>query len=153
MSGNVTKAHVSETGESPFAVAITVSGFDLTGDEPEAAGGANLGPAPYDLLTAALAECTAMTVRWFARREGWPLEHVEVSLTHQKGGEGAASPRQDVVVKCIRLTGPELTDAQREKLVDIAARCPVQRTLEGTPLITTRCEEAPSPGHRPGYRE
>ena len=139
MSGKVTTAHVTETGTSPFAVAITVSGFDLAGDEPEAAGGANLGPSPYDLLTAALAECTAMTVRWYARREGWPLDHVEVTLTHEKGGEGAASPRQDVFTKCIRLAGPALTDAQRLKLIDIAARCPVQRTLEGTPLIVTRC--------------
>jgi putative redox protein len=141
MAGKLTTAEVTETGESPFAVAIAVSGHVLAGDEPEAAGGANLGPAPYDLLTAALAECTAMTVRWFARREGWPLEHVEVTLTHEKGGEGAASPRQDVFTKCIRLTGPELTEEQREKLIDIAARCPVQRTLEGTPLITTRCTQ------------
>lgn len=140
MSGRVTKADVTETGASPFAVSIAVSGFELVGDEPVEAGGANLGPAPYDLLTAALAECTAMTVRWYARREGWPLDHVEVTLTHEKGGPGAASARQDVFVKCIRLTGPELTDEQRETLIDIAARCPVQRTLEGTPLITTRCE-------------
>lgn len=141
MAGRVTTAHARETGESAFAVGISVSGFELVGDEPVDAGGANLGPAPYDLLTAALAECTAMTVRWVARRDGLPLEHVEVTVTHEKGGPGAASPRQDVFVKCIRLTGPELTDEQRETLIQLAARCPVQRTLEGTPLITTRCED------------
>ncbi len=151
MAGKMTTAHVTETGASAFAVKISVSGFELAGDEPEDAGGAGLGPAPYDLLAAALAECTAMTVRWVAQREGLPLEHVEVTLTHQKGGPGAASPRQDVFVKCIRLTGPALTEAQRERLIELAARCPIQRTLEGTPRITTRCEEAPERAHGPGF--
>ena len=64
-------------------------------------------------------------------------EDVEVVLTHQKGGEGAANARQDVFSKSITLTGPELTPEQHRKLIEIAAKCPVQRTLEGTPLIRT----------------
>jgi putative redox protein len=134
---DTTSAHVTETGESPYAVTIEVSGHSLTGDEPVDFGGGNLGPAPYDLLTAALGECTAMTVRWYALQQKWPLEHVEVSLTHRKGGEGATSPRQDVFTKTIRLTGEALTPEQRAKLIEVAAKCPVQRTLEGTPLIRT----------------
>jgi putative redox protein len=137
MADEVHTAHVSETGASPFAVTITVSGHVLTGDEPADVGGSNLGPAPYDLLTAALGECTAMTVRWYARQQKWPLEHVEVTLNHRKGGDGAASPRQDVFTKSIKLTGDALTPDQRAKLLEIAAKCPVQRTLEGTPLIRT----------------
>jgi putative redox protein len=136
-----TEVRVIETGESPFAVRIEVGGFTLAGDEPSTAGGGGLGPSPFDLLAAALAECTAMTVRWYARQQGWPLERVEVALSHAKGGEGAASPRQDVFEKCIRLIGPQLSDAQRAKLADVAARCPVQRTLEGSPLIRTRCTD------------
>jgi putative redox protein len=132
-----TTATVSETGQSPFAVSIAVSGHTLVGDEPEDAGGRNLGPAPYDLLTAALAECTAMTIRWYARRENWPLDQVAVTVTHRKGGEGALSPRQDVFEKRITLKAPALTAEQQRKLVEIAAKCPVQRTLEGTPLIQT----------------
>lgn len=132
-----TRARVTETGDSRFSVAIEVSGHRLTGDEPEAAGGRNLGPAPYDLLTAALGECTAMTVRWYAEQQKWPLDHVEVTLTHGKGGEGAASPRQDMFTKTIRLTGAELTPEQRARLIEVAAQCPVRRTLEGTPLIRT----------------
>lgn len=132
-----TVATISETGASPYAVAISVSGHNLTGDEPADVGGANLGPAPFDLLTAALGECTAMTVRWYALQQKWPLEHVEVTLSHRKGGDGAASPRQDVFTKSIKLTGDALTADQRAKLLDIAAKCPVQRTLEGTPLIRT----------------
>jgi putative redox protein len=137
MADKMIAAHVTETGASAYAVSIDVSGHGLTGDEPVDFGGGNLGPAPYDLLTAALGECTAMTVRWYALQQKWPLEHVEVTLTHQKGGDGASSPRQDVFSKTIRLTGDALTPDQRAKLIEIAAKCPVQRTLEGTPLIRT----------------
>lgn len=134
---DTTSAHVTETGASPYAVAIEVSGHALTGDEPVDFGGGNLGPAPYDLLTAALGECTAITVRWYAIQQKWPLEHVEVTLTHRKGGDGATSARQDVFSKTITLKGDALTTEQRAKLIEIAAKCPVQRTLEGTPLIHT----------------
>jgi putative redox protein len=137
MAEKTTTAHVRETGSSRFAVAIDVSGHALTGDEPVEAGGGNLGPSPFDLLAAALGECTAMTIRWYALQQKWPLQHVSVVLTHRKGGEGASSPRQDVFSKTINLTGPDLTAEQRAKLIDVAARCPVQRSLEGTPLIRT----------------
>ena len=137
MTNGVTTAHVRETGESRFAVSIDVSGHNIRGDEPEDMGGANLGPSPFELLTAALAECTTMTVRWYAEQQKWPLEAVEVVLTHQKGGEGAVNARQDVFTKSIRLTGPELTEEQHKKLIEIAAKCPVQRAREGTPLIRT----------------
>jgi len=133
-----TIATVSETGDSPFSVAIEVSGHRLTGDEPEDQGGADLGPSPYDLLTAALAECTTLTVRWYARQKGWPLEKVAVEVRHRKGGEGTTDPRQDRFEKTVHLTGPDLSAEQRVKLVEIAARCPIQRSLEGTPLILTR---------------
>lgn len=124
-------AHVSETGESAFAVNIDVSGHRLHGDEPKESGGENLGPAPYDLLLAALGECTCMTVRWYARQQNWPLEKVEVAVTHRKEN------KQDFFTKAITLHGPSLTEAQRSKLIEIAARCPVQRTLEGSPMIKT----------------
>ena len=137
MSENIITAHVSETGESAFAVRIDVSGHSLVGDEPLATGGNNLGPAPYDLLLAALGECTAMTVRWYARQQNWPLERVEVSLTHAKGGVEGKSAKTDHFTKSIRIVGDELSQEQRDKLVAIAARCPVQRTLEGTPVIST----------------
>ncbi len=137
MTETITTAHIIETGESRFAVDIDVMGHAIKGDEPLDAGGGNLGPAPFDLLTAALGECTAMTVRWYAEQQKWPLEKVEVTLTHRKGGEGALSARQDVFAKTIRIIGPDLTDEQRRKLIAVAAKCPVQRALEGTPLIHT----------------
>lgn len=125
------KAHIIETGESAYAVDIDVSGHFIKGDEPVASGGGDLGPAPYDLLTAALGECTAMTVRWYAIQKSWPLEKVEVTMTHHK------EDKTDVFSKSIVITGTALTDEQRKKLVEVAAKCPVQRTLEGTPVIKT----------------
>lgn len=126
-----TKAEIIETGESPYAVSIEVSGHHLQGDEPVESGGSNLGPAPYDMLLAALGECTAMTVRWHALQQKWPLEKVEVRLAHHKEG------RTDHFTKQITIHGATLSEDQRKKLIEVAGKCPVQRTLEGTPVIQT----------------
>lgn len=131
MTNTKIHAHIIETGASAYAVSIDVSGHQINGDEPLDAGGGNLGPAPYDLLSAALGECTAMTIRWYALQQKWPLDKVEVTLTHHKDG------KQDVFEKSITLYGESLTEEQRAKLIEIAAKCPVQRTLEGTPSIRT----------------
>jgi putative redox protein len=130
-SKSATNAHVIETGESAYAVNITVSGHALKGDEPVASGGGNLGPAPYDLLLAALGECTAMTVRWYALKQNWPLEKVEVKLTYQK------VEKVDTFDKEVIVYGDALTPEQHKKLIDVAAKCPVQRTLESDIVIRT----------------
>ena len=124
-------AHVKETGESAYAVTISVSGHTIKGDEPVSFGGGNLGPAPYDMLLAALGECTAMTVRWYALQQKWPLEKVEVKLTYQK------IDKVDTFEKQVIVHGNQLTPEQSKKLVDIAAKCPVQRTLESDVIIRT----------------
>ncbi|MDB2415213.1 OsmC family protein [Rickettsiales bacterium] len=127
----VITAHIEETGKNDYAVKIEVSGHHLHGDEPKSFGGGNTGPAPYDMLLAALGECTAMTVRWYAIQQKWPLEKVEVTLTHQK------VEKVDKFEKKITIHGDALTDEQRKKLIEVAAKCPVQRTLEGKVEITT----------------
>ncbi|MFZ3484951.1 OsmC family protein [Sphingomonas sp. 3-13AW] len=132
-----THVAVSETGESPFAVRIETSAHHLIGDEPISAGGGGLGPTPFDLMTAALAECTAMTVRWFARQQGWPLEHVEVEVEHRKVVLVGTTSPVDLFEKAISLRGPLLTDEQLQRLLDVAGKCPIQRVLEGTPKITS----------------
>ncbi|MDX2464442.1 MAG: OsmC family protein [Porticoccus sp.] len=124
-------AHVSETGESDYAVSIDVSGHNIKGDEPVDAGGKDIGPAPYDLLLAALGECTAMTVRWYALKQKWPMDKVEVKLTFQKVNKVGVFEKQVMVY------GDDLSDDQRQKLIDVAAKCPVQRTLEGKVAIKT----------------
>ena len=133
----MTRAHVTETRESTYAVDIEVSGYKLKGDEPLSMGGAGLGPAPYDLLLTALGECTAMTVRWFATQRNWPLDKVEVVLTHHKDAVNNSPGKVDIFSKKVILHGDTLTDDQRVKLIEIAAKCPIQRTLEATPEIHT----------------
>lgn len=128
---NQITAHIAETGESAYAVSIEVNGHILKGDEPKWYGGGDLGPAPYDLLLAALGECTAMTVRWYAIQQKWPLDKVEVTLTHQK------IEKVDTFEKQITVYGDQLTPEQRKKLIEVAAKCPVQRTLEGKVIIRT----------------
>lgn len=137
------QAHVIETGESTYAVKIDVSGHSIIGDEPESFGGGNLGPAPYDLLLAALGECTAMTVRWYAIQKKWPLDKVEVKLSYQKL-EGTEIPelnqktgKIDVFEKEVIVYGEGLSAEQRTKLVEIAAKCPIQRTLQSSMVIRT----------------
>jgi len=130
------QASISETGASPFSVRIETGGHVIVGDEPPTMGGADLGPAPYQLLAAALGECTAMTVRWYARQKGWPLEHVAVEITHGKEATEGHPGKTDLFRKTVHLRG-DLTPEQHRALIDIAGKCPVHRTLEATPLIVT----------------
>lgn len=133
-------AHATETGDSVFAVRIRTGRHVIIGDEPEAMGGLDLGPAPYQLLASALAECTAMTVRWYARQKKWPVDHVEAVVTHKKGAVAGQSRESDIFAKVVAITG-DLTPEQHAKLIEIAARCPVHRTLEASSVITTRSAE------------
>lgn len=130
-------AKISDAQGSPFAVAIEASGHHLFGDEPLSQGGADRGPSPYDLLTAALGACTAMTVRWFAAQKTWPLDHVEVEVRHGRKMEAGADAIIDEFQKTVTLIGPGLTDEQRAKLLDVADKCPVHKTLTGTIRIKT----------------
>ncbi len=137
MTDGITQATVAENGASPYAVSITVSGHALSGDEPIAFGGGDTGPAPYDLLTASLGECTAMTVRWYAKQQNWPLDKVEVVVTHRKESVEGSPKKMDVFEKSIKLHGDALSDEQRRKLIEVSAKCPIQRTLAGAPVIKT----------------
>jgi putative redox protein len=115
----------------------------LIADEPASYGGTDRGPTPYGLVSAGLGACTSMTIRLYARRKGWPLDHVAVDVEHAKehapDAEGNETGKIDVFRRRIRLDG-ELDDAQRAKLMQIADRCPVHRTLEAGVRIET--EEA-----------
>ncbi len=111
-------------------------------DEPKGVGGDNLGPDPYEHLLAALGTCTSMTIRMYANRKKWPLEDVTVQLEHSREHMKdcvdceTAPARIDVLTRAVRLKG-DLTDAQRQRLLEIADRCPVHRTLEGELRIDT----------------
>lgn len=121
---------------------ITINGHELVADEPSHLGGTEAGPTPYDYLMAALGSCTAMTVRMYADRKEWPLESVKVRLKHQKiyAKDCAACESEtgkiDHIEREIELTGA-LDDKQREKLLQIADKCPVHRTLASETVVET----------------
>jgi len=137
---------VHEAGEGRFAQDVRVGRHRLRVDEPLSLGGEDTGPTPYGLLSAALGACTAMTLRLYATQKGWPLEHVHIRLRHDKvhaqdcaGCEGALK-KVDRLERTVKLRGP-LTDAQRARLLEIADRCPVHRTLESEVDVRTELEQ------------
>jgi putative redox protein len=131
-------------GATGFAQEIEAGRHRLVADEPvEAGGGTDAGPSPYDLLLAALGACTSMTVSMYARRKRWPLEGVTVRLRHARiHAEDCAECETkegmlDRIEREITLTGP-LDAEQRGRLLEIANRCPVHRTLVSEIDIRTR---------------
>lgn len=116
-------------GNDHYRTEISVGGHELVADEGPALGGKNAGPAPYDLLLASLGACTAITLRMYADRKGWPLASVEVGLRLEN--------RDGLQVDRV-LTIAGLDDEQMARLADIAERTPVTLTLKGGLPIHTR---------------
>jgi uncharacterized OsmC-like protein/pimeloyl-ACP methyl ester carboxylesterase len=130
------------SGEGAFVQMIDASGHSFLADEPVSVGGGNLGPTPYDLLLSALGTCTAMTIAIVAKAEKIPVEGVSVLLRHERrhADDSAATmgghPKLEVLHRAISLEG-SLTSAQRDRMLVIANKCPVHRTIENGPTIET----------------
>lgn len=136
---------VSSVEDGPFITDIAVRNHRMWADEPLEDGGDDTGPAPYDFLLAALGSCTAMTLRMYARAKHWPLEHVSVRLTH-------ASAHASDCVDCPSGVGTvleihrqiyvvgDLDAPKKQRLLEIADRCPVHRAITGQVRVRSRLE-------------
>jgi uncharacterized OsmC-like protein len=126
-----------------FTQKIVVGPHQLTADEPKDMGGDDEGPTPYDLLLASLGSCTSITVTMYAQRKSWPLQEVTVRLRHSRihAADCAECETKEGKIDRIELdiefVGP-LSSEQRSKLLEIAKKCPVHRTLTSETNIKTR---------------
>lgn len=132
-------------GAEGYAQTVQAGKHRLRADEPEDVGGTDTGPNPYELLLAALGTCTSITLRMYADRKGWPLEGVRVRLAHSRiHAEDCADcetekGKVDHIDRFLALAG-ELDEEQRQRLLEMADRCPVHRTLHGEIDVATELE-------------
>lgn len=138
---------VTENGVGPFGQDITAGPHLFHADEPPGVGGKNTGPTPYQLLSAALGACTTMTMRLYANRKKWNLDRASVMVRHDKIHATdcedceAREGKIDVFEREIALEG-DLDDEQKQRILEIADKCPVHRTLHGEVQVRTRLIEA-----------
>ena len=134
---------VASTGQGKFEQVLLDGRHSLIADEPASAGGADVGPGPYELLLMSLGSCTSMTLHLYAARKQWPLEQVVVQLRHSKayaedceGCENNPKAMIDRIDRAIEVIGA-LDPEQRSRLLQIANQCPVHRTLSSKIDIKT----------------
>jgi putative redox protein len=114
---------------------IAIREHEMIADEPKDHGGEDSAPSPQELLAASLASCTAITMEMYAERKGWDIGDVQVDVDYEPAQRGSPT-KFEMVVKLPK----ELPEEQREKLMTIAAKCPVHRTLEGEVMFDERLE-------------
>lgn len=126
MSGLVV---VSENGQGRYQQEVRAGQHRLIADEPVSMGGADAGPAPFDFLMSGLGACTSMTLRMYAERKELPLTRISVELSHEKIELDGV--KRDQITRRLRLTG-DLSQEQRQRLLEIAGKCPVHKALSGS---------------------
>jgi len=114
---------------------VEIRHHELTSDEPKDKGGDDSGPSPQELLAASLASCTAITMEMYADRKGWDIGDLSVDVNYEPAQRGSPTKFELVVT-----LPKELPEDQRERLMQIAAKCPVHRTLEGEVMFEERIE-------------
>ena len=140
------------TGKGRFQTEIALRGGNILADEPLDAGGGGTGPTPYELLAAALAACTAMTLKLYAERKGWALPPFSVEAAHAIVPAAGGERPRDLFTRQIAFEGP-LDAAQQAKLLEIADKCPVHRTLvRGFEIVTGIGSGAALPPAEPATR-
>jgi putative redox protein len=129
------KAKAQRVGNDGLKHRVSVRTHELTVDEPEDNGGTDEGPNPQEMLAVSLASCTAITIEMYAKRKGWDIGDVGVDVDYEPAQRG--SPTK---FKMVLHMPKELPEEQRERLMQIAAKCPVHRTLEGEVMFEEAVE-------------
>ena len=129
MSGIVV---VAENGKGRYQQAVSAGQHQLIADEPASMGGGDAGPAPFDFIMAGLGACTSMTLRMYAERKSLPLTRISVALSHDKIEVDGVM--RDRISRDITLEG-DLSEEQRQRLLEIANKCPVHRALSQSMLL------------------
>jgi len=131
-------------GDDGFTTEMKLGSHYFRADEPERMGGNNFGPTPYELLAGSLSACTAMTIQMYAQRKGWPIKNVQVHTSYSRtyahdcvACENDPSNKIDTFTRIIKLEA-DLDEEQRARILKIADKCPVHKTLHtDTQVLTT----------------
>jgi uncharacterized OsmC-like protein len=125
-----------ELGSKGFKSSVTIGNHALIADEPESVGGTDMGPSPYELLASGLGACTVMTIRMYANIKKWDLKGVTVDVTHRKEEAEDEKSKVDVFSREIKFIG-DFDEKQHERMLIIADKCPVHKTLSASSKIET----------------
>lgn len=125
-----------ELGAEGFKADVTIGEYQLIADEPVSLGGTDLGPSPYELLSAGLGACTAMTVRMYVNLKGWKLDGINVNVSHRKEESEDGKSKIDVFSREIEFIG-DFDEKQYKRMLIIADKCPVHKTLSESSRIET----------------
>jgi len=134
---------VTESGNGPFSQTVIAGRHRLPADEPESRGGQDTGPSPYEYLLIALGACTVITLRMYVQRHEWKLRRIEVELRDEKTPSADGTSMADHFHRIIHLEG-DPSGEQRQRLVDLAEKCPVSQTLSHGSVIHSNLASAAS---------
>ena len=129
----IAEAIATNKGEI-YATALKAGSFSLTADEPLNVGGKEVGPTPGEYLCMSLASCKVITLRMYAGRKNWKVDHIEVKVAHVRGED---DPSENIFMCELILTG-ELNDEQRQRMLEISKKCPVDRLLGKASTVVTK---------------
>lgn len=125
---------VKERAGGTYTQDVFARGHHLYADEPEALGGADLGPSPFEFVLAGLGSCTTITLRMYAERKKWPVTHIGVDVAYKQTGYG--KDMKSIFTRKITIEG-DLDEAQLKRMMAIANKCPVHKMLEAETEIRT----------------
>jgi putative redox protein len=128
---------VAESGSGPYSQIVTAGSHTLSADEPQAVGGNDVGPSPYEYIMAGLGACTAMTLRFYVTRHNWGVNRITIELQHEKIVATESASTVDQFRRVIHLEG-DVSGEQRLKLLEIAEMCAVSQTLRRVSIIESK---------------